>query len=161
MSGSNIRWIVDASAALAGTISGVTLPNGQVAGVRAVFGAGQGRSADPLRPGQTIAPATESPHEELTHVSDLPDAPTIIPLTQDGTIRLEWTVPMRLYATRGDLATARAILLPFYDAYLAAFRDWTLGGLCALAYIKSFKPAADDDWVWLDIDLYVLEEVSY
>lgn len=158
---SNIAAIVDYSASLAGTIAGVTLPNGQVVGIRATFGAGQGRYADPLRPGQMIAAATESPHEEFTHVSDLPDAPNVRPLTQEGGRELEWLVPMRLYATRGDLATARSVLLPFYDAYLAAFRDWTLGGLCLIAFIKSFKVATDDDWVWLDIELSVTEEVRY
>ena len=162
MSGSQIRSIVDYSAALAARVQNLPMPNGGTAGVRSVFGCGQNLYADPLRPGQMIAPAPELPLESFMHVSDLPDAPNPTPLTQDGTVLFEWSVPMRLYVPRGDLRAARATLLPFYNGYYAAFwPDRTLGGLCLLAYIRSFRIAADDDWAWLDMDLSALEEVSY
>ena len=159
---SNIAYIVDYSAAVAARVQNLTLPNGEVGGVRSVYGAGQGLFGDPLRPGQTIQPAPEAPQEAFTHISDLPGAPNPTPLTQDGTVELLWAVPMRLYVPRSDLATVRQTLLPFYDGYEAAFwPDRTLGGLCLLAYIKSFTRGSDDDWAWLDMELSVLEEVSW
>jgi hypothetical protein len=159
---SQIAAIVDYSAMLAGGIQGVRFPNGTTGGVRSTYGAGQGLYTDPLRPGQTIAPAPEAPLEAYMHVSDLPDAPTVTPITQDGTVELTWMVPMRLYVPRGDIRTLRATLLPFYGAYLAAFiPQWTLGGLAILSYIASFKVEADDDWGWLAMELRVIEQVSF
>ena len=159
---SQIARIVDYSAVVAARVQGLAMPSGGTAGVRSVFGCGQGFYTDPLRPGQMVAPAPENPLEPFTHTSDLPDAPVLTPLTQSGTVQLEWAVPMRLYAQRGDLRAVRQVLLPFYDGYTGAFwRDRTLGGLCLLAYIRSFRVASDDDWAWLDMDLYALEEVDY
>ncbi len=164
MSGSNIRAIVDYTAALAGTIQGVPMPSGTTAGVRATFGAGQGLYGDPLHPGQLIQPAPEDPAEAFTHFSDLPDAPSVEYITQSGLVQFEWSVPMRLFVPRGDPRTVRATVLPFYNAYEAAFvPDPTLGGLCLISYIKSFRfeSPAEDDWCWLEIDLHVTEEVAY
>lgn len=159
---SSILTTVDYSAALAGRVQGITWSNGTKGGVRSVFGAGTGTVGDPLRPGQTIQPIPENPSEPYTHWSDLPDAPTIIPLSQSGLVQLEWTVPMRLFVPRGDVRTARQTLMPFYDGYLAQFvRDPTLGGRCLIAYIRGFKPDGDDDWLWLDMELHVEEEVHY
>lgn len=159
--GSNIARIVDASAAVAAGIQNVILPNGSVVGVRSVYGGGQGVIGDPLRPGNTIQPVQERPSEPLMHVSRLPDAPTVTWITQQ-TVELIWTIQMSLYLQRGDAATAAQAALPFYDAYLAAFTpQTTLGGLCLLSQIKSFKTGTDEAWYWLDIELEVTEQVQY
>ncbi|MGH2512364.1 MAG: hypothetical protein ACRDGQ_06730 [Candidatus Limnocylindrales bacterium] len=160
---SNIAAIVDYSATVAARVQDVALANGEIGGVRSVYGGGMNLYADPLRPGEMIQPSPEKPLEPFTHMTDLPDAPTITPLTQEGSVQLEWNVPMRFYVPRGDLATARQTLLPFYDAYEAAFwPDRRLGGLCLLAYIRSMGPAqADSDWAWCPMVLYVLEEVDW
>jgi hypothetical protein len=161
---SQIASIVDYSAALAARkVQGIVNPlTGQTLGVAATFGAGQGTSPDPLRPGQTIAPAPEKPAVAYTHISDLPDAPGITTWTQDLLVELEWTIPMRLYVPRGNIQVLRATLLPFLDAYLSAFwSDHRLGDLCLRAYLSSLRIEADDDWGWLAMDLAVLEEVSW
>jgi hypothetical protein len=160
---SNIASIVDYTAQVAAGIQDVALPNGEVVGIRSVYGAGQERYPDPLNPGQNIQPAPENALEPFTHISDLPDAPTVAYLTQDGTVEFTWMVPMWLYVPRGDLATLRAVLLPFFDAYEAAFApDPTLGGLAVLSYISSFgKVEVADDWARLPIDLRVTEMVRY
>lgn len=159
---SSIAAIVDYTATVAARIQGVPLPNGEPGGVRSVYGAGQGLYPDPLRPGQMIQPAPERPLEPFSHISDLPGAPSPKALTQSGTVQFEWIVPMRLYVARTDLGLVRQTLLPFYDAYEAAFwPDRRLGGLCSLAYIKSFTRASDEDWAWLDMELSVTEIVSY
>lgn len=159
---SNIRSIVDYTAAKAAGIQGIVLPNGETVGVRSIYGAGQGIYDDPLRPGQTIQPAPESATEPLMHVSRLPDAPTIEWISQTGTVELTWTIQMSLFIARGDAATAAQVVLPFYDAYLAAFTaDPMLGGLCMVSRISSFKTGTDESWCWLDVDLEVLEQVSY
>jgi hypothetical protein len=159
---SNIAAIVDYSAQLAASVQGIYLPNGTTVGVRSVYGAGQGVYGDPLHPGQLIQPAPEEAIEAFMHVSDLPDAPIIAPYTQDGMVELTWLVPMRLYVPRGDLRTARQTLLPFYDAYLAAFvPDIRLGGLALIAYLASYRIESDSDWAWLAMDLHVEELVAY
>jgi hypothetical protein len=160
--GSNIALTIDMTAIVAARVQGVAMPNGEIVGVRSIYGSGNSGYADPLRSGQAVQPAKEKPLEPLCHISEIPDAPTVVPLTQDGVVQFEWSIPMRLYVPRGDLATVRQTLLPFYDAYMAAFwADHTLGGLCNLAYIRSFKPDGDDSWCWLDMDLYVQELVTY
>ena len=151
----------DYTATVAARVQGIALPSGEVVGVRSVYGSGQNLYADPLRPGQMIQPAPDKPIEAFTHVSDLPQIDPR-PQTQSGTFERLWILPMRFYVPRGDLATVRQTLLPFYDGYDAAFAtDRTLGGLCLLAYIKSFTRDADPDWAWLAMDLSVLEEVSW
>ncbi len=159
---SNIVRIVDYSAHVAGRIQNVPMADGSLGGVRSTYGAGQNVYADPLRPGQNIQPAPERPLEAFTHMSELPDAPTVTPVTQDGVVQFDWIVPMRLYVPRGDLANVRQTLLPFYGAYAAAFSsDWTLGGLCLLAFVKSFTRGADADWAWLDVELSVTEQARF
>jgi hypothetical protein len=149
---SDIAQIIDYTAVVAAGI----------AGVRQVYGAGQGLYADPLRAGQMIAAAPDRVQAPFTHTSELPDAPTVDFLTQTGTIEVVWQVPMRLYVNRSRLEDVRRALLPFYDRYLGAFaRDRQLGGLCSLAWISSFRVEADDDWAWLAADLSVREYVSY
>jgi hypothetical protein len=159
---SSIALIVDYTAQIAAGIQGVALPNGTTAGVRSTFGAGQGVYADPLHPGQMIAPAPENPLEPFTHFSNLPDAPTIARVTQDGVVELAWTLPMQFFVPRGDLRTVRQTLLPFFDAYLAVFLpQWTLGGLCLASWISSVKVESDADWAWLAMDLHVEELLNY
>lgn len=152
----SITQMIDYSASVAARVQGVLLPDGTPVGVRAVHGSGNAGIANPLLPGHLIDAAPEKPREQFCHVSEIPDAPSVIPVTMDGLAMLEWSIPMRLYVPRGNLATVRQTLLPFYEPYWDTFwADHTLGGLCNLAYIRSFKPDGDDDWCWLDMDLYV------
>lgn len=167
--GSNIVRMVDYTAVVAARVQGVTLPNGEIVGVRSIYGSGNGGYVDPLRQGVDangnpflVQPTPEKPLEQFCHISTIPDAPTVVPLTQDLAVTFEWSIPMRLYVPRNDLATVSQTLLPFYDAYMGTFyADHTLNGMANLAYIRSFKPDGDDDWCWLDMDLYVLENVDY
>jgi hypothetical protein len=165
MSGSSIQAIVDYSAVLAAGVQNVLMPNGTRVGVRSVYGAGQNLYADPLRAGQMIRPCPENPTEPFTHFSELPEAPSVAPITQQGLVEFTWIVPMRLALPRGDAATATATLLPFYDAYMAALSvngtDWSFGGLALNAYIKSFARTSDASWLWLDMELSVVEQVHY
>lgn len=131
-----------------------------VPGMRAVFGSGQGVIGDPLRPGATIAPCPERPTEPLTHWSKMPDAPSIEWVSMQS-VELHWTIPMTLWIERSDAATAAQVSLPFYSGYLDAFLpDPTLSGLAMLSWIRSFKPGADDEWFWLDVELEVQELVT-
>lgn len=146
-----IDEIVDYSAAVAAAVSGVV----------AVFGAGLGEVADPLRPGKTVqaAPSTDQ-LPELAHVSFLPDAPGVTPFDQDGGYEVLWRIPMRLVLPRSELSRARAVALPFYGRYIDAFwADRRLGGSCALARISRFELATDGTDRWLGIDLEVREIV--
>ena len=159
---SDIAQIVDYTCLVAARVQGVTLPNGVVAGVRSVYGAGQGLYDDPFHTGQTIQPVPSAPTETFAHFSEIPDAPTVQPASQSGTFEIEWDIPMRLILANGDLATTRQIALPFYDAYLRAFcLDDKLDGLCNLAYIRSFARGGDGTWAWLESHLYVREYVNY
>jgi hypothetical protein len=162
MGSSSIQTIIDYTAVVAARVQNVTMPNGEVVGVRSIYGSGNGNLPNPLQPGQVVQPSPEKPTEPFCHISTIPDAPTITPLTQDGTVQLDWSIPMRFYVPRGNLSSAVQALLPFYDPYMRTFwADRTLNGMCNLAYIRSFKPDGDDDWCWLDSDLYVLEIVDY
>lgn len=159
---SDIAAIIDYSATVAARIQSVTLANGEIVGVRSIYGAGQNFYPDPLRPGQFVQPAPDVPTEPFQHMSELPDAPNVTYETQSGTFRLDWDIPMRLTVARPNLANVRQVLLPWYDAYLGAFAaDRLLGGLVALAYIRSFSKEADDDWVSLLMQLRAVEFVSY
>jgi hypothetical protein len=161
---SQIATIVDYTAAVAASIQGLAnaLTGNSDLGVRSIYGCGAGNVSDPLRAGQKVQPGAEKAIEPFQHWSDVPDAPTIASWTQDGLYELEWNVPMRLYTNRGSLPTARGTILPFYDAYLRAFAlDNRLGGLCAECHVSSFRVESDDEWVWLAVDLHVLEEVHW
>jgi hypothetical protein len=118
--------------------------------------------ADPLRPGSKIAAATEWPAIPFTHQSLEPTAPGVAAFTQDGLYELVWTIPMRLWVQKAPIDQVRRMLLPFYDRYLAAFvPDKTLGGLCQTSHINRFGIANAGDWAWLEVDLQVIELVSY
>lgn len=152
MSHSNIDRIVDYTAALAGHIEGV----------QAVFGAGLGETEDPLRHGQPVAAAPSEASAAFTHWSECPGAPPVQWVSQDGVVELTWTIPMRLWLPRADLAETRRMSLPFYDRYLAAFiRDWQLGGLALSSQVTRFAAGGDTSWSWLDIGLTVVERVNY
>jgi hypothetical protein len=117
---------------------------------------------DPLRAGSMIAPAPEAITEAFTHVSDIPDAPSIVAWTQDLLVELEWVIPMRLYVPRIPMDVLRATLLPFYDAYLRTFfRDSRLGGLATEAHIAAMRVEVDGDLGFLAMDLHALEEVHW
>ena len=161
---SQIAAMIDYSAYLAALhVQNVTNPlTGGIVGVRSTYGAGQGLYPDPLRAGSMIAPAIEAITDPFTHVSDLPDAPSITSWTQDLLVELHWVIPMRLYVPRAPLDVLRATLLPFYDAYLATFFcNSRLGGLAVESHIGSMKVEADDDWGWLAMELHAMEEVHW
>lgn len=161
---SQIAAIVDYSAWRAATsVQNVVNPmTGLSLGVRSVFGAGQNLYPDPLRPGEMIAPADEKPVNPYCHVSELPDAPGVVLSTQDVVDEYIWTVPMRFYVPKGDKRVLRATLLPFFDAYLSAFRqDIRLGDLCLTSYLTLHAVEVDDDWAWLPMDLVATEVVSW
>ena len=159
-----IAAIVDYSAWRAGTsVQNVVNPMTNLTlGVRSVYGAGQNAYPDPLRPGLMIAPAEEKPANPYCHVSELPDAPSQPESTQDVVDQYIWTVPMRFYVPKADKRVLRATLLPFYDAYLSAFRqDIRLGNLCLTSHLLLHPVEVDDDWAWLPMDLIVTEVVSW
>ena len=153
MSGSNIEALVDYTAWRAGFY---------VAGIKSVAGAGQGLYPDPLRPGQMIVPAPSNPVAPFSHWSELPTAPAIEYITQDGVVELAWTLPMRLWVSKAPIEEVRRTLLPMYARYLAAFvPDPTLGGLALRWHSLTFGVQGNDDWAWLAVSLVAVEEVSY
>ena len=152
MSSSEIDKIIDYTAAVAA----------RIAGVQSAWGAGLGEVEDPLRPGQPIAAAPSRPTDPYSHWSDCPSAPPVEWVSQNFTVELTWTIPMRLWLPKGDLAEARRAALPFYDRYLRAFTlDWQLGGLVLRSRLTKFAPMGDPDWTWLDMSLTAVERVNY
>lgn len=164
---SQIAAIVDYSAIVAARIQNVQIAHGLVIGVRAVFATGaiDPRSGDvfpdPLRPGQPLQPAPENPPAPYVHFSDLPDAPGVTWLDQEGDVQLDWQIPMRLWLPRSNLAATRQTAMPFYAAYLREFhKDRYLGGLCLICQISRFAIGGDDNDCWLDTTLDVTEQVA-
>lgn len=157
MESSNIDQIVDYTAAVAATITGV----------KAVFGSGSGQVDDPLRPGHKVATAESNPTAAFTHWSDVPSAPNVQWVSQTGTVEIAWNVPMRLWLPKTD-DVARRAALPFYDRYLRAFvRDRYLGdpttdsNLALRTELARFAIGGDANWSWLDVHLIVVERVNY
>lgn len=149
---SNVGTIVDYVAAMAGGIQGV----------KAVFGAGQGVIADPLRPGQKIEPCPSNPTAAYSHWTELPNAPAVQWVSQGGTVELTWNLPSRLWFPSASLADVRRMTLPFYDRYLRALiLDHTLGGNVLRSQVQRFATGGDKDWAWLDIGFVVVERVNY
>lgn len=151
MGKSDIDQIVDYTAAVAGKIEDVV----------ATFGAGLGLVDDPLRMGQKIATAESNPVVPFSHWSEIPGAPGVTWLTQNKTVEVAWTIPMRLWLPHNP-ADARRMVLPFYDRYLSAFaRDNELGGLVNRTHIARFAIGGDKDWSWLDVGLVAVEVINY
>lgn len=157
MASSKIVTIVDYTAAIAAGIDGV----------KSVAASGQGVIDDPLRPGQKIATALENPTDPFQHWSDVPGAPTVVWVSQTGTVEITWHVPMRLWLPQ-DAGEARRVALPFYDRYLRAFvGDPFLGDreqgthLALRSEIARFAVGGDKNWSWLDVGLVVVERVNY
>ena len=149
---SRLAEIIDYTAAKAATIPGIA----------AVAGMGTELYADPLRPGQTIAAATEWPAIPFTHQSVEPSAPEVLPFSQDGDIVVVWTIPMRLWFSKATVDQIRRAALPFYDLYLGAFgTDFQLGGLCHMSRISRFGLGQGGNWCWLAVDLKVTEHLNY
>lgn len=150
---SNIDLMLDYTAQRAGLL---------VSGVQIVQGMGTDLYNDPFRPGEKIAAATEWPALPFTHQSVEPRAPTVNPITQDGTYQLIWTIPMRLWVAKAPIWLIRKQLMPFYLGYLAAFApDTTLGGLCLISKIARLDIGSATDWAWLQIDLSAEEQVKF
>lgn len=153
MSGSDIAQIIDYTAQIAAGIEGI----------KSVAATGQGFYEDPLRPGQKIEAADAGPATPYAHWSEVPAAPPVTWESQDGTVEISWTIPMRLWLPKAD-KEARRTALPFYDRYLRAFvTDPELnGGTLALrSQIARFHIGGDKDWSWLDVGLLVVERVNY
>lgn len=152
---SKIERIVDYTCVLAAGIRDI----------RSVAGAGQGYYDDPLRPGQKIAVAGVEPKEIYSHFSDVPAAPMVKYVNQSGTVELTWMVPMRLWLPKTD-DDARRGALPFYDRYLEKFLlNYYLNdgdeNLALRTELSGFRPGGDKDWSWLDVQLTVVERVTY
>lgn len=148
---SRIADIVDYTAVIAAGIEGV----------KVVAAAGQGYYDDPLRPGQKIAAAPEANTNPYTHWSEVPSAPEIMWVSQQGGVELTWTIPMRLWLPKTN-AEARRTALPFYDRYLRAFvLRPTIDGLALRSAVSRFVIGGDKDWSWLDTGLMVVERVTY
>lgn len=152
---SSIDRIVDYTAWIAASVEGVKM----------VFGTGQGQTDDPLRPGHKIQTAPVNPAAPFAHWSDVPDAPSVEWVSQDGTVELTWRIPMRLWLPKTD-EEARRVAMPFYDRYLRAFaRDPFFGerpyNLAKTSNIAHFHIGGDKDWSWLDVGLLVVERVNY
>ena len=132
---------------------------GNIDGITAVFGTGQGAIGDPLRPGQTIRPAPDAPTGTWTFWADLPSGKGEW-LTQDGAEQWDWDFPCRLWLPRADLASLRRQAHPLYGSFRDAFAaDRTLGGRVTSARVSAFDFSSDDFWSWLDVNIAVVEQV--
>jgi len=158
MADSAIATIVDYTAAVAAEMDGVL----------SVWASGAGNVDDPLRPSQTIRAAMQAPPEEAAHWSELPSAPAVRWVTQDGKVELTWLIPMRLWLMTADMAKLREKALPWYPKYLSAFvHDRLLGGLVIRSWIDAFDLLLDAPvpnqarWGWLETKLAVIEQVDY
>ncbi len=100
MGESNIATIVDYTAAMAARIPGI----------QAVAASGQGVVDDPLRPGQKIRTAPAVPASPYTHWSEVPGAPKIMWVSQNSTVELTWTIPMRLWLPKTDEEARRTVM---------------------------------------------------
>lgn len=135
--------------------------SGRISGITAAFGTGQGNIGDPFRPGQTILAAPDAPTGPYTYWTDLPSGKGEW-LTQDGAEQWEWDFPSRLWLPRSDLSNMRRLVGPMYGAFRDVFAyDRDLGGLVASARISAFDFSSDDHWSWLDINIAVVEQISY
>ena len=155
MGASKIATIIDYTAAMAASIPGM----------QAVAASGQGVVDDPLRPGMKVAAAQATPQAPFTHWSEVPGAPKVLWVSQDQTVELTWTIPMRLWLPKTD-EDARRTVMPFYDHYLRVFiQDPFLGArpdnLAVRSEIAGFDIGGDKDWSWLDVKYVVVERVNY
>lgn len=157
MGSSDINVIIDYTASIAASVPGV----------KAVAGSGSGNVDDPLRPGHKIVTAEANPVTPFLHWSEVPGAPPVEWVSQNGTVEISWHVPMRLWLPHSS-SEARRLALPFYDGYLRAFtRDPFLGDrtiqadLALRTAIVKFAIGGDANWSWLDVGLLVVERVNY
>ena len=149
---SNIARVVDYTCLVAASIDGVV----------AIAGAGQDFYDDPFRPGYKILAHADRAKVAGLHVTNLPEAPALRWLTQDGIVELTWHLPMRFYLDGNDPISTRMQVLPMYDRYLRAFiREHTLGDLVLRTQLTSFKMGEDSDWAWLQVELLAVEQVNY
>lgn len=162
---SRIAEIVDATAAIAASVSGIV----------AVFGSGRGNIDDPLRSGKKIRAAQGGPTEPYEHWSEVGSLIGSEWATQDGGQIVTWAVAMRVWLDRTELDVMRQNAQPLFPAYLSAFQaDPTLGGLCMLSRIIRMDIGDDPPraagqearwgliarWGHLDINLEVQEVVD-
>lgn len=150
---SRLTEIVDQTAAIAAGIAGVT----------SVRGIGSGLVADPLRPGQMIAPAEASPDADMVHWSDLPESGRIDYQAMGGTTEATWIIPMRLWLPANDLANFRRRAGPMYALYLSAFAlHQSIGGIARNIGTLTFATLTNPDkgLAWIDMKLMVVERLN-
>jgi hypothetical protein len=129
-----IADIVDASAAVARTITGIAW----------AFGVGNGTVLDPYT-GNQIQPPQGDP-EPFTHVSELPRSPAGITWLSATVTEITWLVPMFLYVRMADYPTLLRTFAPFYGRYLGTFsQDMQLLGTANDARITGFTVGGGPD----------------
>lgn len=152
MDQSHIADIVDASAAVARTITGVSW----------AFGVGNGTVLDPYT-GQPVRPPQGNLPEPFTHVSEFPTVAPILHKSANVT-ELRWTVQMYLYTSIADYPTIIRTLAPFCERYLGMFsQNMQLLGTCNSAEIQSFAYGGGPDEnrpAYLRITLQVYERID-
>jgi hypothetical protein len=126
-----------------------------VQGVKTVWAAGSGLVDDPFRPGHKLEP---SPLNNVAPGSFHVLPPTaMVPegggLGMIGMTVVKWTLPMRFYFDRNNLANAVRISTPFYVAMYSAFAAHiTLFDTCRQAYLTGGKTTGDEENTWVAIE---------
>jgi hypothetical protein len=146
---SRIPDIVDASAYIAHLVTGV----------KAVWGVGCGVT---LPAGFKVHAFPGQPAEDYTHVSDMPDAPSVKWISATVT-EITWSIPMALFVSANDLGEARRRLAPFYGPYLTMFSQHTqLLGIVNSALLTAFRITEESGtWVALRMVLTAIERLNF
>lgn len=157
---SRLPEIVDASAAVAAAY---------VPGVVAAYGVGSGLVTVPaggINAGQLVPSVVGNVVEPGTHWSFVREG---LPLSYSGTVtETAWTIEMRLYVNRADLATAVAMLANFAPRYQSAFAlhvqllgTITSGSaLLAKTPIRVVYPPESPD-AWISFGLNAIERLDF
>ncbi|HTR71860.1 MAG TPA: hypothetical protein VMH41_16745 [Mycobacteriales bacterium] len=157
MSATRIDEIVDGLAALGGAIGTDPFK------VSSVWGAGSGKVADPLRPGQTVLAGVPPDDPAPYSWWILPPKPSSTWAYGDATsIDIQWLIEGRLYFDRADLANATRILIGFLNplakAFLAANPNApTLSDVCAAQEIRNAGLLGTPAAAWLSVTFWVRE----
>lgn len=161
MSNTNTRIleIVDVCAAIA---------LDQIPEIKSGFGVGSGLVDHPragtgtIPVGAKILPAPARPQEDFQHWSDMPEQGSLPLQAMQGTHRLTWILPQKLFMGRGrGLDECRRLLTPFHARYIAAFTTaLILRGLVEQISAMTFRIESDEDWAWLNTRLTVVERLN-
>ncbi len=142
---SRLPEIMDQAAAIAGGVAGIT----------SVWAAGSGLVDDPLRAGQKIvASPVDNVEPGSCHVlAPVAMAPEGGGLGMAGMTVVRWTLPIRVYFSRNDLANAIRLSTPFYVSFYTAFAAHiTLNGTCRDAYLTGGKTVGDEKNTWIAVE---------